>query len=228
MKTNWRKVLPFVGLQCIIVILLSEATLRVLKPARAVGISHMPCIHVPDARNGYRYKPNSQGWFHRYYEVDNTVMINSAGFHDIEHLADEPGLRIVAIGDSFTAGMAVSIPSTWTQVLQQELRDRTRAPVHVLNLGMTGTGTDIHRNVLKQYLQHEKADLVILAFYENDLIDMQVKRFFRDTHDGYVIFYQDEDQRQRILEYRKKAEFSAPLRWLYWNSYFGLLFQRII
>jgi len=211
--------LVFVGGQCIIVVLFLEAGLRIVRPARTVGISHLPCIYTTDARNGYRYKPNSQGWYHRYYEVDNTVMINSAGFHDVEHHSTDPGLRIVAVGDSFTAAIEVPIPDTWTQVLQQQIRKRMQRPIHVVNLGMDGTGTDIHKDVLEQYLQCGQADIVILAFYENDIADMRVKRFFRDTYAGYVMFYQDENQKRQIVEYLKNKQFSALARWLYGNSY---------
>jgi len=214
-----RQKLLFMGFQCIIIALLLESSLRLLRPARMVGISHFPLIYTSDTQNGYRYKPNSQGWYHRYFEVDNIVQINSAGFHDVDHSGTDPGLRIIASGDSFTAANEVPVAKSWTQVLQKKLRDAGHGIVHVINLGMDGTGTDVHRDILERYLRCAHADIVLLAFYENDIADMGVKQFSCDMHERHILFWQDEGQRRRIVEYYKEKQFSSPVRWLYNSSY---------
>ena len=220
-KTPLKKRLILVIYQCILVFLLCEFALRLFRPARVVGIAHMPCIYIKDEHNGFAYIPNARGWMHRYFEMDNTVIMNTQGFHDIEHdyAAESNSLRIVAIGDSFTAALEVPVCSTWTQILQKQLNQAKRSSIQVINLGMDGTGTDVHLNVLKSYLQSHNADVVVLAFYANDLDDMRHKRFFREVYNGYIIPYQNEHQKNKIIEYIENSKPSKPTRWLYQNSY---------
>lgn len=202
--------------------LLMELALRLLKPARVVGISHIPCIYARDELNGYKYIPKSKGWYHRYFEMDNIVIINSLGYHDVErkYNRDNKGLRIAIIGDSFTAALEVPVSSTWTQVLDLKLNENTKSSKEVINLGLDGTGTNVHKNILEYYLQSNEVNVVILAFYENDIGDMRVKRTFREVYDDYVLRYQNEDQKEKLIKYINKNRYSHPVRWLYKHSYF--------
>jgi len=220
-KTRFRKKLILVSCQCFFALVICEFALRLFKPARLVGISHMPCIYVRDERNGFGYMPNATGWLHRYFEMDNAVIINSKGFHDVEHDGLDPNdlLRIVAIGDSFTAALEVAVSSTWTQVLQKQLNHTRGSSAQVINLGLDGTGTDVHKNVLESYLQSGSADVVVLAFYANDVDDMRQKRLFREVYHDYVIPYQSELQKRGIIEHIVNHSLSRPARWLHKNSY---------
>jgi len=220
--TGFRKKIFFITFQCLLVIIVMELTLRLLKPARVVGISHMPCIYAKDELTGYKYIPKSRGWYHRYFEMDNTVIINSLGYHDVERKYDRgnKGLRIAIIGDSFTSALEVPVSSTWTQVLELNLNENTKSSIEVINLGMDGTGTDIHKNILEHYLQSSKVDVAILAFYENDISDMRVKRVFREIYNGYVLIFQNEEQKKKLIEYLDKNKYSHPSRWLYQHCYF--------
>jgi len=221
-RTGFRKKMFFITFQCLLVIILMELTLRLLKPARVVGISYMPCIYAKDELTGHKYIPKSRGWYHRYFEMDNTIIINSLGYHDVERKYDrgKKGLRIAVIGDSFTAALEVPVSSTWTQVLELNLNENTKSSIEVINLGLDGTGTDIHKYILECYLQSNKVDVAILAFYENDIRDMQVKRVFREIYNGYVLIFQNEEQKKKLIEYLDKNKYSHPARWLYQHCYF--------
>jgi hypothetical protein len=181
-------------------LLLGEVGLRIGKP-RGVMIQRQPTIYQRDEVIGSRYAPNAAGLMHRGFEIDNLVRTNSLGFHDLEHDFADGALHVAAIGDSFTAAFEVPPEAGWTRLLQQRLRDAGHAGAEVVNLGMDHSGTDVHLEILKRYLALGRVpDVVVLAFYENDIEDMQRRRFFRETvEERYVIVYSNAKQREKIL-----------------------------
>jgi hypothetical protein len=89
----------------------------------------------------------------------------------------------------------------------------------VVNLGLDGTGTDVHLQLLREYLPKLRPDVVVLAFYANDVADLQHGRFQRECHEGYVLSYQTLAQRDR-LRARVDAHRAKTLRvWLFEHSY---------
>lgn len=198
----------------------AEIALRVMKPV-AVGVSHQPCIYEPAPGWGYRYKPNSIGLIYRNFEMNRIVRINSMGFHDVEHDLSEPAdpLRIVAVGDSFTAAIHVPVAQGWTQTLQRILQNRHSQPVQVINLGLDSTGTDVHLAILEQYLSVLKPDVVILAFYANDVHDVQRGLIFRECYRGHVINYQNNEQQQALRRIVDEHDPLPAIAWLFDNLY---------
>ena len=220
MKSLASKIALF-GIAVILAGGLTEALLRVLK-LPAVGVSHQPCIYVRDETNGYAYRPGSRDRMHRNFEMDVMVSINSNGFHDVERgeRKNSDGLRMAAIGDSFTASLHVPVPAMWTQVLAREMTARGKVPVDVYNLGMDGTGTDVQVNILKTQLDRGlEFDRVILAFYKNDVDDVAIGPLFREVEGGYVITYQDESQKMAILDRLKNGQPSRRVAAAYRRSY---------
>ena len=183
-----------------VALLLFEACLRVFRSdiLPFVGQAHQPCIYVADGQTGYRYKPNSTGLFQRNFEIDNIVRINSSGFHDVERMPfnpDDSSRHIVVIGDSFTAELMVPVSRTWTQILEREIARSGDAPhVDVINLGLDGTGTDVHLTLLQENVSTYRPDIVVLAFFENDLQDIQRKMEYRECYRDYVLVYSDKSQ----------------------------------
>lgn len=222
MKHRLRDTIFITGLSLLAGALICEALLRIAKPVRNVGISHQPLIYERDDGIGYRYVKHGKDRIHRNFEIDNLVLMNSDGFHDVERgqLNGQGRQRIVTIGDSFTACMHVPIEDTWTQVLERKLHDDLHSPIDVINLGLDGTSTDVHLGILSSYLHRNKAKTVLLAFYENDISDISVGRMYREVHDGYVIAYQSDAQRQQIMDYLEKKGPPGLIRMLYGNSYF--------
>ena len=208
-------------------ILVSEIGLRVFRPALLVGVSHLPCIYSKNEQHGYTYRPGSKGWIHRNFEIDNAVLINSEGHHDVEYTyGDQSNLvRVVAIGDSFTACLQVPIPDMWTRVLQRELNEETRKRIEVVNLGLDGTGTDVHKDILQSYVEKNKVDLVVLSFYRNDIRDLTLQKLYREVYKGFVIAYQNDDHKNGILNYIDKNWPSPFMLMAYNNSY---LFRGVV
>ena len=117
-----------------------------------MGVSHSPDLYQAHARWGYSYRPDSSGRLLRNFEMDTVVHIDAAGFHDGPHDLADGGPLILALGDSFTAALHVPVEETWTQVLQRELRASCDPELDVLNLGLDGSGTDVHLRILEDQL----------------------------------------------------------------------------
>lgn len=194
--------------------LLGEAGLRLLKP-RPVMIQRQPPIYLRDEILGSRYAPDASGLMHRCFEIDNVVHTNSLGYHDMEHEMAPGALHVAAIGDSFTASFEVPRDKGWTQRLQKQLRNSGYQGAEVVNLGQDHSGTDVHLEILRRYLGKQLPDLVVLAFYENDIEDIARSGFFRETVENhFIMVYATEEQRQRILE-RIRTEAPGPaMVWL--------------
>jgi lysophospholipase L1-like esterase len=200
-------------------LLLAEAVLRVLRPP-AASIIEYPCIYAEDEHFGFRYRPRATGRVAGHFEIDNTVTMNSLGFHDDEPLA--PGRAdpvVLAVGDSFTAGLNLPREAVWTAVLERELRSRGHPRADVINLGLDGTGTDVHVDLLRAFVPDYRPQVVLVAFYANDVDDVLHGRFGRECYRGYVLAYQDPLQKM-LLRRRVDAHQSRRwARWLFDHSY---------
>ena len=200
-------------------LLLAEAAVRVLRPS-AASIIEYPCIYTGDERFGFRYAPGATGRVAGHFEIDNTVRMNSLGFHDEEPLP--PGasdLVVLAVGDSFTAGLNLPRNAVWSAVLESELRARGHPRADVINLGLDGTGTDVHADLLRAFIPRYRPRVALVAFYANDVEDVLHGRFSRECYDGYVLAYQDELQ-QMMLRGRVDAHRRRRVaRWLFDRSY---------
>jgi lysophospholipase L1-like esterase len=195
------------------VVFLVEIGLRLLKPPVTFKNSG-PCLVVRDNRFGYRYRPNSSGRFQHYNEIDNWIVINSLGFHDIEHDLTANDGRILALGDSFTAASQVSVAEGWTQIVQQQLSDTA-----VINLGVDGYGTDRQLQLLEYYAPILQPDVVILAFFENDVKDILASTIL-DCFDDHLIAYQTETQKQQLVTFLNDNKPTRMAYWLAEHSYF--------
>ena len=200
-------------------VLLFESLLRIAKPV-AVSTQHYPCIYQVNPELGYGYAPGAVGRLYRDFEIDNRVEINSSGFHDVDHGPKSEGeMRIVVVGDSFTAALEVQTAETWTQMMQQTLRERGYAGLEVVNLGLDGTGSAAHLAILKRHLARLQPDWVILAFFRNDLADMAGSRLYRACYRDYVLFFQQAAQHDQLRALVDRHERRYLSRWLFEQSY---------
>ena len=221
MRTGGRRRLPIALLlgSTVLALWLAEATLRVLRPP-AASIIEYPCIYAEDERFGFRYVPGATGRVAGHFEIDNSVRMNSLGFHDEEPLAPgDSDLVVLAVGDSFTAGLNLPRDAVWTAVLERELRARGHPRADVINLGLDGTGTDVHADLLRAFIPRFRPRVALVAFYANDIDDVLRGRFSRECYEDYVLAYQDELQRmvlrQRVDRHRQRR----VARWLFYHSY---------
>jgi len=198
---------------------LGEGALRLAQPAR-LAVVRYPCIYEPDPQLGFRYRPGAQGLVSAHFEIENRVEINSLGFYDDEPLpAGEAEWTLLGVGDSFTAAMNVARDEVWTAVLERELRARGRPRADVVNLGIDGTGTDVHVELIARYLPRFQPQVVVLAFFANDAQDVLAGRFERECYRGYVLSYQTPAQRTALRQ-QVDAYRARPLRrWLFEHSY---------
>ena len=121
---------------------------------------------------GWRGVPGASGDL-RFTEGKSLVKLNAQGFRDKKRSIrkQRATYRIVAFGDSFTWGYGVEQNEIWMNALERCL-ENNGIQAEVINLGMTGYGTD-QEYLLYTYEGFEyEPDIVIVAFNNgNDLMD---------------------------------------------------------
>lgn len=190
---------------CAVSLALLEILVR-LEPRLACEV-RFPTVYERDQTFGYRYRAGASGRIARGCEIDNLVRINGLGFHDAERArtATRRSLRILAFGDSHTAGLHVPVPRTWTQRLEARLG---RDQAEVVNLALDGTGTDVHAALLRRFGPVLRPEIVVLAFGANDVHDVRHRIRYRESLGEWVLGYEDDVQRQALL--RSLAPWVSP------------------
>lgn len=133
----------------------------------------MPGFYISDPELGQRLAPGYDGWF-----AGVPVQINSLGFRDTREYALAKAantFRILVFGDSVTFGHGALSDTTYPYLLEQRLkRWRPEVDWQVWNLGVPGYNTRQELAYLERVGPRYQPDLVIIGFYENDLIDNDV------------------------------------------------------
>ena len=225
-QTNVKQLLLLTGVGLLFGLLVSEIVLRLLQPPQ-LAVARQPCIYLPDEQIGYRYAPQAVDKISRNFNIDNVVQINALGFHDIEHDPAESGRypRVLVVGDSFTAALQVPVEAGWSQIAENELSQNGHTSAEIINLGLDGTGTDVHLALIQQYLPQFQPDIVVVAFYENDITDALSGLKFRECYKGhYVLTYQNVEQRDSLRNAIDLNEPTALARWLFEHIYLARLF----
>jgi lysophospholipase L1-like esterase len=82
------------------------------------------------------------------------------------------GLRVLALGDSFTLGLQVDGSATWPAHLSSDLSAHLGQVVEVLNAGVSGFGTEQSTIRMRELAEVTGADAAVLMIYlGNDLRD---------------------------------------------------------
>lgn len=100
------------------------------------------------------------------------LVINSDGFRDREFDLQKPNntIRIIALGDSFTFGWAVSTNDSYPKILESQLNEQSKGKTYqVLNFGVPSYNTAQEVELLKEKGLKYKPDIVILQFLFNDV-----------------------------------------------------------
>lgn len=120
---------------------------------------------------GWSHVPNKEGYW-TIGERRIPVKINSKGLRDREHAYEkkEGTFRILVLGDSFTEALQVPLEDTFCKVLETAL-NRTQKNFEVINAGLAGVGTDYELLFFRREGCKYHPDLVILAFFANDIYD---------------------------------------------------------
>ena len=123
-----------------------------------------------DAEFGWRALPNvtkSGGQ----WGLNEPASTNSRGWRDVE-IPFERSIgeqRIVAVGNSFTFGVSVDRADRFTEIIE------TNNPnVEVVNLGLSGSGTDQQLRILElEGLRYQPDVVVHMVYLGNDLNDIR-------------------------------------------------------
>jgi lysophospholipase L1-like esterase len=137
----------------------------------------------------YRYDPEL-GWFGIpnastvYSDSVATFIVrnNHWGFRDREH-DSKTKTRIAVLGDSFVWGMNVQAEDRFTDRLQVMLPD-----CDIVNLGVSGYGTDQELLLAKKYFSQVAPDLVLLMFcVANDFEDNAANAVNKGYYKPYFV-----------------------------------------
>ena len=213
-----RLALATIGVSLALSLGVAELMLRALRP-QAVGVSRLPTIYDPDPRLGYRYRAGATGRIQRLFELDNRVIINSQGFHDAEWGDLGGGRPILAVGDSFTAALHLPVELTWTRIVQARLGELLPEPPRVLNLGLDGSGSEVQLALLEENLDRLEPQLVLVAFFENDVADVRRGPVSRETRGRYVIQPRGPEQARSMRRLADELTGRRMLRSLFEHLY---------
>lgn len=159
-----------------------------------------PRFFEPHAQFGHFHVPGRSGW-QRSDEYDSYIAINTKGLRDSERPYAKPdgAFRILMLGDSFVEGLQVGQEQTLPAQLEARLGIPIKHPIEVINAGVSRYGTD---NALL-FLEGEgliyEPDIVIYAFYPNDVTD--------NIHND--LFELVDNQ---LIQHRKVISFNERLR----------------
>lgn len=100
-------------------------------------------------------------------EYHTTLRFDANGMRGRERPYTKPKnvSRILVLGDSFVEGYAVQVQDRFTEILEATLG----SPFEVIALGVAGYSTDQELLLLEQEGWKYEPDLVVLAFYYNDV-----------------------------------------------------------
>ena len=162
---------------------------------RALGLYKFPADKFikPHPKLGWSHIPNKEG----YWTVGKDrvhVRINSKGLRDREYPYEKGKgtFRILVLGDSFTEGFQVPQKDTFCKVLERELNrtqpNRTQIDFEVINAGFAGVGTDYELLFFRREGYKYDPDLVIMAFFQNDVCDNYKSKAILDSKEAPLVY----------------------------------------
>lgn len=195
-RRNIKIPLILVGVSLFITLFVAEVALRWMRIPQLSYGDNLPLIYERDEELGFKFIPNAQGVYKRFFEWETTIKINSLGWRDYEYPQKKnPGVyRIAVIGDSFTANLEVPLEQTYSKILEKLLKKNVSTDIEVLNFAIDGTGTDYHFKLLGKILSDYNPDMVVHSFFCNDFEDVQIGKFYRTIYRDQLIQYQKAKQ----------------------------------
>jgi hypothetical protein len=154
----------------------------------------------PHAELGWSHTPGKEG----YWIVGQDrihIKINSRGLRDKEYpyRKKEGTFRILVLGDSFTEGFQVPLEDTFCKILEYRLNE-TRMQFEVINAGFAGVGTDYELLFLRREGYKYCPDLVVIAFFGNDIYDNYRSKTILDTKNAPL-----EYEKTSVITHLKKV-----------------------
>lgn len=135
-------------------------------------------LHVDERNLAYEHDP-LLGWRPKKNEERTflgsrliSLRHNNLGFRDHDHL-QKTRPRVLFLGDSFVWGFDVEASERFTERLQRMLPE-----TEVLNLGVSGYGTDQEWLLLKSEFDFYEPDLVAVVFTKTDRLDNRLNNVY--------------------------------------------------
>ena len=162
-RSRWRELTLLLATSALAGLVL-ETTLRARTPTGSNWAQYDPLV-------GWDHKRNYTGRF-RTSEFDTVIRTNDQGLRESrEFPLRTEAFRIAVVGDSFTWGHGVDEHQRFTNLLD----DRLGPGTEVINFAVAGFGTDQHLLKIHKDVLRFNPDLLIVAFYLNDLIEVQLE-----------------------------------------------------
>lgn len=152
----------------VVMLVVLEGLVRWLAPEPII-----PRVYVSDPVLWHAMRPHVRAVY-RTPRFKTIIETNADGFRDVEfHPKPAGAIRILVIGDSFTAGAEVPARDTYPKVLERRLRKRPGGGRYeVFNLGVRAYGTLQEIRLLETRGLSYQPDVVILQAYAvNDLYE---------------------------------------------------------
>lgn len=166
-------------LSFVLALVAGEVVLRLLGYDRQY-VNGVASFHEFDPELGLRGKPSFTGRFNS-AEFDVTVALDEHGFRRsvVPPTTNGDRPRLFVLGDSFCWGWGVDQGEAFPDRIAARWRER-----EVVNLGLCGTGQVIQYLLFERYVRDvlEEDDLVLLALFENDLLDNLGQRMEEWAH----------------------------------------------
>lgn len=177
-------------------LLAAELAVRLVRPQAVMTVSRG--LYQPDPPRRYRIAPGFRGSISNQVEFNTEVSTNSFGLRGPE-VGPKRGLRILALGDSFTFGVGARQEETWPARLAEILG------AEVLNAGAPGFGVPDAVAWYERYGVQLDPDVVVLTvFLANDLQDASPDQPKVAVVDGALVV---------------PGETGGLRRWLYYHSH---------
>lgn len=197
------------GFSLALSLFIAELAIRLARPQAVMTVS--PGLYQPDPPRRYRIAPGFRGRITNQAEFDTEVATNREGLRGGE-VGPKPagGLRILAVGDSFTFGVGARQEETWPARLEKRM-----PKVQVLNAGAPGFGVPDEVAWYEAHGAGLQPDLVVVAvFLANDLQDASPDQPKVAVVDGSLVV---------------PGETGGLRRWLYYHSHlFRLLKSSVL
>jgi hypothetical protein len=169
-RGRWRTLLAISLPACVVAVLLLALGVEAWARAFWEPRKGMPGFFLSDAARGQRLAAGYDGWF-----AGVPVHINSLELRDDREydLAKRHNtFRILVLGDSVTFGHGSVYEHTYPYLLEQRLKAwRPEVDWQVWNAAVPGYNTSQELAHLLEIGPGVHPDLVVVGFYENDLID---------------------------------------------------------
>jgi len=220
-KLSLRRISAFVLMMAVSFLaagLLGELIIRATMKDKIVLF---PRYHTDVVYGDYRirrFRPNSK-FVHTSVDGEWNFEINAQGFRsdrDYAYAKRKNTLRILALGDSHTAGYEVAQNESYSAVLEAALIEKGIS-AEVLNTGISGFGTAEQLVFLENEGMRYQPDIVIVGFYANDLED-NLKSGLYSLQEGNLVA--EKKVHAPGVRIQNLLNDFAVIRWLSENSYF--------